>query len=86
MTTPATSTGSLISSLPDLEASLAPLYDKPWSETVEKLDTLERAKIDILLSYAINDLIWGEYPYSIPSHSTIVVERSNDGSCTNTIL
>ncbi|ORY34080.1 hypothetical protein BCR39DRAFT_518381 [Naematelia encephala] len=54
-----TSTSSLLSStLDDLEASLEPLHARPFSETRDELDQLSRAKIDIMLSYAIHDLIW----------------------------
>jgi len=51
---------SLLDSLPALEESVRALKAKSWDETTEALETLDRAKMNVLLSYAINDLIWGE--------------------------
>lgn len=61
MSDPSSSTSALLAALPALESSLGQLKAKPWSETVESLDHLDRAKMDVLMSYAINDLIWGEF-------------------------
>jgi exosome complex protein LRP1 len=43
-----------------LQDSLKPLFSAEWEETREKLGTLERAKMDIMLAYAINDLVWSQ--------------------------
>lgn len=51
---------SLRTSLQSVEDTLKPLLDRKWAETTGSLGTLERAKMDVLVSYAINDLIWGE--------------------------
>ncbi|WVR07136.1 hypothetical protein IAU60_004177 [Kwoniella sp. DSM 27419] len=55
---PAATLKSLTASLAGLEAALDPLCAEEWSQTVDGLSTLERAKMDILASYTINDLIW----------------------------
>ncbi|WWC89429.1 uncharacterized protein L201_004353 [Kwoniella dendrophila CBS 6074] len=64
---------SIISTLPNLELTLEALLNDNnvkqkqnnessiwsiWSENLNKLDNLDRAKMDILISYTINDLIW----------------------------
>ncbi|KAK8864301.1 hypothetical protein IAR55_001548 [Kwoniella newhampshirensis] len=56
--TPQQTLASLTSSLDTLEKAFKPLESSPWSETISALPTLERAKMDVLVSYAINDLIW----------------------------
>jgi exosome complex protein LRP1 len=56
---PSTTSSSLLSSLSSLEESIAPLLSKPWEETLDSLGTLERTKMNVLMAYAINDLIWG---------------------------
>lgn len=61
MSDPSTSTSELLKAIPALEASLGALKEKSWEETTDALEGLDRAKIDVLLSYAINDLIWGQY-------------------------
>lgn len=58
-TSPKTTLSALNVSLDALEAALAPLEAKPWSQTVENLLPLERIKIDVLGAYLINDLVWG---------------------------
>ena len=65
MSDPSSSASALLAALPDLEASLGALKAQPWSETKEGLSTIDRAKMDVLLSYAINDLIWGEPSLSL---------------------
>jgi hypothetical protein len=57
---PAVSLAQLRSSLTSVENTLGPLLEQKWSETTAALGTMERAKMDVLVSYAINDLIWGE--------------------------
>lgn len=58
-TSPKATLSALNESLDVLEAALAPLEAKPWSQTVEDLLPLERTKIDVLGAYLINDLVWG---------------------------
>ncbi|TXT15575.1 hypothetical protein VHUM_00078 [Vanrija humicola] len=55
---PRTSLAALDGTLDHLEASLAPLFARPWAETLAGLEPLQRAKADVLLAYAINDLVW----------------------------
>lgn len=57
---PAATLASLRTSLTSVEETLRPLLDKQWNEITASLGTLDRAKMDILVSYAINDLIWGK--------------------------
>ncbi|KIR55778.1 exosome complex protein LRP1 [Cryptococcus gattii Ru294] len=57
-TSPKATLSALNESLDALEAALAPLEAKPWSQTVEDLLPLERTKIDVLGAYLINDLVW----------------------------
>jgi len=61
----ATSTKKLVakanavsSALDELEAKLEPLLAQPLSETLGSLDTLQQAKLNVLLPYLINDLIF----------------------------
>jgi hypothetical protein len=70
MSDPGASTSALLAALPALEASLGKLKEKPWTETAEGLDSLDRAKMDVLMSYAINDLIWGKL-MPFPSHNPL---------------
>lgn len=58
---PAVTLAALRTSLISVEQTLAPLLEQKWSETTASLGTMDRAKMDILVSYAINDLIWGKY-------------------------
>ncbi|OCF60502.1 hypothetical protein L486_00135 [Kwoniella mangroviensis CBS 10435] len=62
---PKQSLASLMSSLSNVENSLESLLDdqnqagpSTWSDKLEKLSMLDRAKMDVLASYTINDLIW----------------------------
>ena len=59
MADPAANASALLAALPELEKTLEALQSRPWAETADALAPLERAKMDILLSYAVNDLIWG---------------------------
>ena len=61
----ATSTKKLVSkaqsvstALDELEAKLEPLLEKSLPETLNSLDTLQQAKLNVLLPYLINDLIF----------------------------
>ena len=49
----------LSSSLDQLEHVLEPLLEKPWNETLQGLDVLQRAKLNVLLAYVVHDLAWG---------------------------
>ncbi len=53
--------GSLSTSLSDVERILKPLLDKPWDDTLEDLDGLQRAKMNVLVAYGICDLVWSEW-------------------------
>ncbi|WVQ80625.1 hypothetical protein IAT38_002730 [Cryptococcus sp. DSM 104549] len=55
---PADTLASLTTSLDALEAALAPLEAQQWSETIGELAPLERAKMDVLAAYTVNDLVW----------------------------
>ena len=57
---PGEALSALSDSLPALEEAFAPLLQRPWSETLESMSELDRAKVDILMAYAINDLVWSE--------------------------
>ena len=61
---PSETLASLRNSLSSVEETLKPLLERKWAETTGALGTLERAKMDVLVSYAINDLIWGKSPLS----------------------
>ncbi|WWD17402.1 hypothetical protein CI109_101843 [Kwoniella shandongensis] len=59
--TPQQTLSSLTDSLDVLEKAFEPLVGSSastWTETISALPTLERAKMDVLVAYAINDLIW----------------------------
>ncbi|CAK9783758.1 hypothetical protein CC85DRAFT_289578 [Cutaneotrichosporon oleaginosum] len=45
-------------SLDTLESALAPLLARPLAETRDALGTIERAKLDVLIAYTINNLVW----------------------------
>ena len=57
---PAAAIAALAQSLPDLEAAFEPILSQPWNELVDKLEPLDRAKLDVFMAYAINNLIWGK--------------------------
>lgn len=56
---PTETLASLKTGLESVEETLKPLLEGKWTETTGSLSTLERAKMDVLVSYAINDLLWG---------------------------
>lgn len=45
-------------SLQELEQKLEPLFSKPLQDTLESLDTLQQAKLQVVITYLINDLIF----------------------------
>ena len=51
---------ALAKSLDELENKLEPLLSKPLSETMGPLDPLQQAKLNVVLSYLINDLIFSK--------------------------
>jgi exosome complex protein LRP1 len=64
--TPQAAIQAFRSDLPRLEALLQPLLSKPWAEMRGKLGTLEKAKMDVLLAYTINDLVWSTLGSPLP--------------------
>lgn len=59
MDDPSTTLAELRASLEGLEAACEPLFSKPYRETLAGLDNVEKAKMDVLLAFAINNLVWG---------------------------
>lgn len=60
MDDPSAALHALAGTLDRLEAAVAPLLAQPLNDTLNDLAPLERAKMDILVAYAINNLVWGE--------------------------
>lgn len=60
-TDPTATLHSFDTSLDTLEATLAPLLARPLNETREALGGIERAKLDVLVAYAVNNLVWSEF-------------------------
>lgn len=60
MDDPAAALAQLKTSLDGLEGALAPILSQPWNETLEGTTSVERAKMDVLLAYSINNLVWSE--------------------------
>ncbi|KZO92746.1 hypothetical protein CALVIDRAFT_540631 [Calocera viscosa TUFC12733] len=48
----------LADAIEDLEEVFAPLLELPLSETLQQLDLLQGAKLEVSLAYAIHDLLW----------------------------
>ena len=58
---------ALSGSLDELEKQLEPLFAKPLPETLGSLETIQQAKLNVVLPYLINDLIFSALnrdPYS----------------------
>ncbi|KDQ14458.1 hypothetical protein BOTBODRAFT_32585 [Botryobasidium botryosum FD-172 SS1] len=49
---------ALDASLDDLELALEPLLSQPLATTMANFDLLDKSKMNVLLAYAIEDLIW----------------------------
>ena len=49
---------ALSGSLDELEKQLEPLFAKPLPETLGSLETIQQAKLNVVLPYLINDLIF----------------------------
>jgi len=47
----------LSSSLDEIEILLGPLFQRSLAQTEESLEPLQRAKLDVLLTYVIQDLV-----------------------------
>lgn len=60
MDDPSAALAALTGTMDDLEAAVAPLLARPLNDTMADLGPLERAKMDVLVAYAINNLVWGE--------------------------
>lgn len=56
---------ALSSSLDELEKQLVPLFAKPLPETLGSLETIHQAKMNVVLPYLINDLIFSMYKHSL---------------------
>ena len=62
---------ALEDSLDNLEEVLASLFKIPLFEVTSKLDLVQKAKLQVLLPYVVDDLIFSEYPTGYMSlHST----------------
>jgi hypothetical protein len=57
---PAPTLSALSTSLDHLTAVLEPLLDRPWTDTLEDLDVLQKAKMNVLVAYGICDVVWSE--------------------------
>lgn len=65
----------LVSSIDELEAVLEPLLATPLSKLTNELSApLDRAKLQVWLSYLLNDLIWSKYPILSHSNRTILTQ------------
>jgi exosome complex protein LRP1 len=53
---------SLMSSLGDLEAQLAPLLTQSLPEATAGLDTVQQAKLHVLVPYLVYDLVFSSPP------------------------
>ena len=51
---------SIEKSLDGLEEVLGPLFEHNLSETLSQLDPLKKAKLQVLLPYVVNDLVFGK--------------------------
>ena len=67
---PSGALSGLMATLPNLEEAFEPILSKGWNEAVKDLEPLDRAKLDVLMAYAINDLVWSE---STVRHAEFVV-------------
>lgn len=54
----------LSSSLDELEAKLEPILSHSLQENIDSLEKLQQAKLNVLLPYLINDLIFSAYGVS----------------------
>jgi hypothetical protein len=66
MAEPLETLDSLSSSLDEIEILLGPLFQKSLSQTEEKLEPLQKAKLDVLLTYVIQDLVLSAFEPTEP--------------------
>lgn len=52
---------ALSASLDELESKLEPLFAKPLSETLGSLEAIQQAKLNVVLPYLINDLVFSKF-------------------------
>ncbi|GAA5952809.1 hypothetical protein JCM21900_005812, partial [Sporobolomyces salmonicolor] len=55
---PKATLSALSSSLTSLEAALSPLLASPFEDLCNAQDPLASAKLEVLVSYVVHDLIW----------------------------
>jgi len=60
MDDPSAALKTLDASLDSLEAAVAPLLVRTRAQTLESLDSTQKAKMDVLLAFAINNLVWSK--------------------------
>lgn len=60
MANPLDTLDSLSSSLDELEDMLEPLFAKTLAQTEENLEPEQKAKLQVLLTYVIQDLVLGK--------------------------
>lgn len=61
MEDPSATLKSFDTTLSALETAVAPLFDQSLNSLRDDLGGIDRAKLDVLLAYAINNLVWSEY-------------------------
>lgn len=59
---------SIEQSLDTLDEALAPLLEKDLYTTLSQLDLLQKAKLQVLLPYVVNDLVFSEYSVAQRDH------------------
>jgi hypothetical protein len=60
MDDPSAALSALDTSLASLEAAVAPLLARSRASTLDAVGKVDKAKMDVLLAFAINNLVWGE--------------------------
>lgn len=58
---PKTTLDALSTSLTTLEEALGPLLAKPFEELTEDLEPLQKARLQVMSSYVVHDLVWSEF-------------------------
>jgi len=57
-------------SLDELESQLEPLFAQSLDETLLELDTIQQAKMQVIIPYVVYDLVFGGLPSFSPSVTT----------------
>ena len=70
-TSPSLTLQAIKSSFSALQSRLVPLLEREWDETLDSLDSVQRAKLDVLMAYMINNLIWGTSRRRSPPPTTL---------------